>query len=215
MFIQEKVIGMRISFKKPHIYESRPLVARQENKIDLLRSTVKFLIAMVQGNNDKSNLMYVIKHIDCEKMMRFLHKIYTERLKDIQRSLVLELVCPGGKKSRFHSNCNQSVCEKGMCTAYDRILNEIGFSIFTLFSYLAAPQDASSNATDPSDFELFRRMYDQKHSFSILDFAEENRRRHKYFQTFKRRAKKQARLAEKVRGEGLLPLTTVSLGTEE
>lgn len=62
-FLQDKILEMRMNFKKPSLEESSIVVQKQENKIDLLMSCVRFLIVMVQGNSDLNNLVHVLNHI--------------------------------------------------------------------------------------------------------------------------------------------------------
>lgn len=40
-------------------------------------------MVMVEGNTNADNLIHIINHIECEKMMYLLYKIYTERIKPI------------------------------------------------------------------------------------------------------------------------------------
>lgn len=125
-FIQDKILEMRIDFTKPSINEKDSVVRKQEMKIDLLKSCMRFLIVMVENNEDTDTMVHILNHIESEKMLKLLYRIYRDRIRIVQKKLVLEQLCPG-KISKDHLRCNHSVCSGDYITDYDRYLFDIGF----------------------------------------------------------------------------------------
>ncbi|KAL4446650.1 hypothetical protein ABPG74_005588 [Tetrahymena malaccensis] len=183
-FLQDKILDMKIDFTKPNIYEDQKVVAKQENKINMLISSIKFLITMVQGNRSPENLIHIVNHIECDKLLYLMYKIYKERLKPIQKNLILEIQCPS-KANRKHIKCNDSVCYKQYITDFDNYLYEIGFQIFTMLCYLMEvfPEE---HALDP-----FTQLLDSKYDFNIFDFMTEDWRRNSIVSKFHDNLRKQ------------------------
>lgn len=79
-FIQDKIIDLRIDFKKPTIDSKEAITRKTEVKIDLLQSCMKFIIVMVENNHDKEAMIHILRYIDTEKMIKLLYRIYKERI---------------------------------------------------------------------------------------------------------------------------------------
>lgn len=104
---------MKIDFSRPTHSTNPNIVEKQEAKVDLLQSCLRFLIQMAEGSaSNTAGLENILDSLNGENILRLMFKIYKERIRNIQRELVLEIAC-GGKNQSGHSDCTNSLCVEG------------------------------------------------------------------------------------------------------
>ncbi|EGR30317.1 hypothetical protein IMG5_135140 [Ichthyophthirius multifiliis] len=136
-YINDKIFKNQISFK----IKGREVAQddSQSYQLNLLSSSYKFLLTIIVGNNDKDALKYILEQIDLNQQISLLKQIYDERIKPKKRQIILEDECYHDQKQVYKNNkiyCNERYCQYGKVIDEDKLIIEIGFNIFIIFSYL-------------------------------------------------------------------------------